>query len=99
MVDFVRNGVTLSPSPLELQWRGGRGSFVVEGTSFTSAQLLAEFDPTVGAQFVDSALTVSATGVVNFELPTNCLLSVVLVPGAGSIDFVAALPIVEKGKT
>ncbi len=96
MVDFVRSGTTLTPSDSELNWNGGRGSFVVSGT-FTSVQLLAQFDPTVGPQVIDPALTVTATGVVNFELPNNCILSIIVV--GGPPDYVSAIPIMEKGKT
>lgn len=96
MVDFVINGITQTPSASELSWDGGRGSFIVSGT-FTSVTLQAEFQPDAGAQGIDAALELTATGVVNFELPANCILSVVIV--GGPPDYVAARRITEKGAT
>ena len=101
MVDFIQAGVTLTPSENETRWPGGRGSFIVDdgGTVITSAKLQATFDVAAGPQDIDAALSVTGTGVVNFELPAQTRLNVVAVAGAGTFALVAARPITEKGAT
>ena len=99
MVDFVVDGVTQTLTTTERLWEGGRGSFVVNGTGFTDATLQADFLSGAGAQALDGALTVTATGVVNFELPRGCLVSVVLTVGGGSFEHVGARRITEVGAT
>ena len=99
MVDFVNPGGTLTPNATLRTWPGGRGAFIVNGTGFTSAELRADFLSGAGPQGLDGALTVTATGVVNFELPSNCLISVVLVAGGGSFAHVAARRITEVRAT
>ncbi len=95
MTEFVVDGNTQTLTTTDRLWPGGRGSFIVNGTSFTDATLLADFNSGAGAQAVDGALTITATSVINFELPRNTLLSVSLTPGAGSFTHVAARRITE----
>ena len=97
MVDFVKEGVTLTLSETEKLWEGGRGSFIVDdgGTTITSAKLQATFDAALGPQDIDAALTVTATGVVNFELPRHTKLSVVATEGAGTFALISARRITE----
>ena len=101
MVDFVQAGVTRTLGENEALWRGGRGSFIVDdgGTTITSAKLQATFDVAAGPQDIDPALSVTGTGVVNFELPSGTRLNVVVDAGAGTFALVAARRITEVGAT
>jgi hypothetical protein len=99
MVDFVIDGGVQTPTTTELLWPGGRGSFIVNGTGFTSAELKATFNVAAGEQSIDAALLVNATGVVNFELPSGTILGVELVAGGGSFAYVSARHITEVGAT
>ena len=97
-MDFYQDG---SPTGnTELLWPGGRGSFIVNGGSYTSVELQAQFDNLAGFQSLDTALLIgpNIAGVVNFELPAGTKVTAVVI-GAVALEHVAIRPITEVGAT
>jgi len=97
-MDFYQDGAVTGN--VELRWPGGRGSFIVNGTTYTSVELQAKFDNLADYQSLDAALLIgpNVSAVVNFELPANTLVKAVIV-GDTTLEHVAIRPITEVGAT
>ncbi len=97
-MDFYQDG---SPTGnIELLWPGGRGSFIVNGSIYTTVELQAKFDNIAGYQSLDTALVIgpNVAAVVNFELPANTLVKAVVI-GDSALEHVSIRPITEVGAT
>lgn len=74
---FIQGGVERVLTEQEKRWFGGKGSFILNGADVAGGvTLLADFGVGAGPQVIDSDLTLSAIGVINFELPAGVKLSI-----------------------